>query len=484
VHVGKIVWSVCFVLLLCSSPLLVLDLIAIQRSVETASGIDIWYDGQLGQDLLRLQVAVRSLRDRPTAQAVEDVRLRLDNAFNRVNSLPNPSLPAWHTQGIAREEGISRIMSHLRSVDRDLALIDSTPAAFLDAADREVAEAVDIQRHMSLMVLRRQNDLTGHMQSQVVSFKLKLLAYGLGFAVLVVAMAWLMRQHMTSETALRATNAQLLELTRDLVAARDAALRSSQAKSNFLANVSHEVRTPLNAIIGFSEALTSGLFGALGEKQVEYVGDILTAGRRLLALINDILDLAKLDAGKATMLEERVDLQRTAFEAVHDMRETARLAGLTLHVHAECPGAIVSGDRLRLRQVLDNLLSNAVKFTPAGGRIDVRVGHRHDGGTFVTVRDTGVGIPSSDLGRVFLPFEQSESHTTYANRGTGLGLPMVRHLVEAHGGIVNLSSERGSGTEVTIDLPPKRTLGEDLPGASDPLRDPAVEQVRQASART
>ena len=148
----------------------------------------------------------------------------------------------------------------------------------------------------------RQNALVGRMQSQMSTFKVKLLGYGFGFVVLVLALAWLMYRHMRSETGLRATNRQLVDLTENLVAARDAAVRSSEAKSNFLANVSHELRTPLNAILGFSEALMSSIFGPLAGRQAEYIGDIHYAGKRLLALINDILDLSKLEAGKLETL--------------------------------------------------------------------------------------------------------------------------------------------------------------------------------------
>ena len=218
-----------------------------------------------------------------------------------------------------------------------------------------------------------------------------------------------MRRHMQSEAALRATNEQLLELTDNLVVARDAALRSSQAKSNFLANVSHELRTPLNAILGFSEALGSGIFGRLGERQAEYIGDIHLAGKRLLALINDILDLSKLEAGKMELREELVDLSRIAADAARDLREVSRAADVSIELDL-APTLSVLGDQLRLRQIIDNLLSNAVKFTPPGGLIGVTIKRQPGGGTVIIVTDTGVGIPAGDLARVFQPFEQSDSH--------------------------------------------------------------------------
>jgi two-component system cell cycle sensor histidine kinase PleC len=458
---GKLVWTVSFLLVLFSSPMLVFDLIGIQRSVEVASGADIWYDGQVAVDLLRLQAAVRNIETNdPPPEVTEEVRLRLDNAFNRINSLPEPGSSAWHTQGLGREGGLIVVRDQLNAIDSNLKLLESDPLAFRGIADRELQSAIAAQRKVSLLVLDRQNEVVGRMQNQVSVFKIKLLGYGVGFVVLVLSLAWLMRRHMQSEEALRATNEQLLELTDNLVVARDAALRSSQAKSNFLANVSHELRTPLNAILGFSEALGSGIFGRLGDRQAEYIGDIHHAGKRLLALINDILDLSKLEAGKMEIREELVDLSRIAADAARDLREASRAADVSIEL--DLPSTIsVLGDQLRLRQIIDNLLSNAVKFTPPGGLIGLTVKRQPGGGTIIIVTDTGIGIPANDLTRIFQPFEQSDSHLARKAQGTGLGLPLVRQLVERHGGTVRMSSEAGIGTEVVIELPAERTLHTD-----------------------
>jgi len=461
---GKLVWTVSFLLVLFSSPILVFDLIGVQRSVEVASGADIWYDGQLAADLLRLQVAVRNLDADSPPEVIDELRLRLDNAFNRINSLPEPGSSAWHTQGIGREGELTKVRVQLDAIDQNLKLLDTDPRAFRMLADREVESALASQRKVSFLVLDRQNELIGHMQSQVSVFKIKLLGYGVSFVVLVLSLAWLMRRHMHSEAALRNTNGQLLELTDNLMTARDAALRSSQAKSNFLANVSHELRTPLNAILGFSEALGSGIFGRLGDRQAEYVDDIHLAGKRLLALINDILDLSKLEAGKMELREELVDLTRVAADAARDLRETSRAAGVSIELDLP-PTLSVLGDQLRLRQVIDNLLSNAVKFTPAGGLIGLSVKKQPGGGTIIVVTDTGIGIPAGDLARVFQPFEQSDSHLARRSQGTGLGLPLVRKLVERHGGTVRMSSEAGVGTEVVIELPAERTMHTDYVGS-------------------
>jgi two-component system cell cycle sensor histidine kinase PleC len=171
---------------------------------------------------------------------------------------------------------------------------------------------------------------------------------------------------------------------------------------------------------------------------------------------------SKLEADKLELWEEPLDLTTLAAEAVHGLREAARSAGVS--VELEPGGGIVGvfGDRLRLRQVLDNLLSNAIKFTPKGGLIGVTVERRADGHTVLIVTDTGIGIPAGDLARVFLPFEQSDSRLARQTQGTGLGLPLVRQLVERHGGTVRMSSELGVGTEVVVDLPSERTLPLDV----------------------
>ncbi|QQP93193.1 HAMP domain-containing histidine kinase (plasmid) [Skermanella sp. TT6] len=462
---GKIVWLVSFVLVLCSTPMLIPDLIGIQKSVVVSSGAGSRYDGELSADLLRFQVAVRALEPNSRPEVIEEVELRLDNVFNRLNAFPETGSAGWHTWAAGRETWVAEVRQVLDRIDRDLPLLRTDPAAFRSVADRRAEEAVATHWRMQLAMGEQQNMLVGGLQHQVSVFQMKLLGYGAGFVVLVGALAWLMRSHMRSEKGLQATNRQLRDLSESLVVARDMAVRSNEAKSNFLANVSHELRTPLNAILGFSEALASGIFGRLPGRQAEYVGDIHHAGQRLLALISDILDLAKLDAGKLELREEAVALDKLAAEAIRGLREASSATGVTVDLTSVAGGVMVLGDPLRLRQVLDNLLSNAVKFTPEGGRIEVAVERLADGCTVVIVTDTGIGIPAEDLARVFLPFEQSDSRRARPAQGTGLGLPLVSQLAESHGGTVRMSSEPGIGTEVTVELPPERALPTDSDAA-------------------
>jgi len=238
-----------------------------------------------------------------------------------------------------------------------------------------------------------------------------------------------------------------------LVARRTQELQlANEHKSAFLANVSHELRTPLNAVIGFSEALEEQLFGALNKKQHEYVGDIKSSGLHLLALINDLLDLSKIEAGRMEL-----DRQPFAVAPVVDgvltlVRARALQGGVTLALQAPQEAADFNGDARRLRQILLNLLSNAVKFTPRGGSATLAVQDSADALTFV-VADTGIGIAGEDLPRLFEPFAQASARSEARAEGTGLGLALTKRLVELHGGTIAVSSRHGVGSAFTVRLP-------------------------------
>jgi len=233
---------------------------------------------------------------------------------------------------------------------------------------------------------------------------------------------------------------------------------ANRAKSEFLANMSHELRTPLNAINGFSEMMVSEMFGSLGDKRYkEYAADILASGQHLLALINDILDMSKIEAGKMSLRFEPLDIQDVLDDVLRLMRNRAEAAGLTLTVEADAGLPEVEADYRALKQVLLNLLSNALKFTPRGGRVTVHAG---DGGAAedgrgriaMAVADTGIGIAAKDLGRLARPFEQIESQHAKTAQGTGLGLALTKSLVELLGGALTIASEPGQGTTVSFTL--------------------------------
>jgi signal transduction histidine kinase len=226
---------------------------------------------------------------------------------------------------------------------------------------------------------------------------------------------------------------------------------ASQHKSDFLANMSHELRTPLNAIIGFSQVLREEMVGDVNEKQLEYLDDILSSGHHLLSLINDVLDLSKVEAGQVELELAPFSLQLALERGVAMVRERAMQDGVHVTLAANPDVDVVSGDERRIRQVIFNLLSNAVKFTPAGGAVDVRT-TRANGEVSVSVADTGPGIGAADLRRVFEEFQQTEAGIE-RGEGTGLGLALSKRLVELHGGRIWVDSELGRGSTFVFTLP-------------------------------
>jgi len=243
----------------------------------------------------------------------------------------------------------------------------------------------------------------------------------------------------------------------ELLAAKRMAESASRAKSEFLANMSHELRTPLNAIIGFSEIIKTRKFGLSSERYPEYAGDIFSSGTHLLALINDILNLSKLEAGRFVLHEEDIDLAASVAACVSLVAVQAKQSKIRLSVSLDDNVPSIRADDRRLRQILINLLSNAVKFTPEGGEIRVTSAER-DGGLAVTVRDTGIGIASGDISKVMSPFGQVESKIRRKHEGTGLGLPLAKQLVELHGGTFAVESTVNVGTAVTFVLPAERIV--------------------------
>jgi len=249
---------------------------------------------------------------------------------------------------------------------------------------------------------------------------------------------------------------QLAEIARKYEAEKLRAEGANTAKSEFLANMSHELRTPLNAINGFSEIMVGEMFGPLGDRRYkEYAGDILSSGQHLLALINDILDMSKIEAGKMNLSFEPLNIEDVVEDAVRLVRNRAETSGLILDVDLhDLPE--IEADYRALKQVLLNLLSNALKFTPHGGRVSVTAQvRRHVSGDRlrIDVTDTGIGISEDDLKRLARPFEQIESQHSKTQQGTGLGLALTKSLVELHAGELTMVSTPGEGTTVSVTLP-------------------------------
>jgi signal transduction histidine kinase len=228
---------------------------------------------------------------------------------------------------------------------------------------------------------------------------------------------------------------------------------AARAKDRFLANMSHELRTPLNGIIGFSEFLVDGKPGTLNPKQKDYLEDILNSGRHLLQLINDLLDLAKVEAGKMELKVEKFLLRESIEEVCAVTELIAQKKGIRVGVYIAPELGEITLDRKMFKQVLYNLLSNAIKFTDNGGKVEL-FAESHDPHRFqLVVKDSGIGIKSEDFGRLFKEFEQLESQATRQQEGTGLGLALTRKIVELQGGEITVKSEIGIGSSFTVLLP-------------------------------
>jgi len=243
-----------------------------------------------------------------------------------------------------------------------------------------------------------------------------------------------------------------------LLRERDRAEAATRIKRAFVASMSHELRTPLNAILGFSEMLERGYWGAVNAKQKEYLADIRHSAAHQLALVNDLLDLERIEAGMTELVEERVLLREELDKSLKLIEERARAANLTLSINA--PEEItIQADRRRVRQIMINLLSNAVKFTPAGGRVTIEASASPQTGLSLAVVNSGTRLSDADIKRILMPFQQLDTGIAHAYEGTGLGLPISKGLAELHGGLLEIVNRRQDGTAVIVRFPANRVLG-------------------------
>jgi signal transduction histidine kinase len=247
------------------------------------------------------------------------------------------------------------------------------------------------------------------------------------------------------------------ERTTELEEARKIAVAANKAKSEFLANISHELRTPLNSIIGFSEVMKDGMTGPLSEEQKGFLHDIWGSGKHLLRLINDILDLSKIEAGMMELELSEVSPKELLEGGLYMFREKAlrHRIQLTTKVSADVASLTITADERKLKQVVLNLVSNALKFSPDGGTVGISAEKSGDS-LVISVTDTGIGMAREDIGKLFQPFRQLDTTLTKKYEGTGLGLHLCRKFVELHGGAIRVESEVGKGSRFSFSIPVRR----------------------------
>jgi signal transduction histidine kinase len=260
--------------------------------------------------------------------------------------------------------------------------------------------------------------------------------------------------HLSREISVRA------ETEKKLVLAKRTAEAADRVKSEFLANMSHELRTPLNAVIGFAGTMEEEVFGPLGnDKYKEYVGNIRESGEHLLAIIGDILDVSMVEYGKLELKDDKVGLATLAEASIVLVKQRAEQGGVRIINTVGMDTPMLMADKQRVKQILVNLLSNAVKFTPEGGEVKISAGQDGNKGLTVIVQDTGIGMNEEEQELALMKFGRVESSLSGKYEGSGLGLPLVKDLMKAHNGTLEINSTPGKGTTVTVRFPAERVIG-------------------------
>lgn len=384
----------------------------------------------------------------------DEVQRRYDILFSRLQLMRD-----GHTSAIYRSDpdiadllqridpvirGWDKLLTAYLSGDRQAGVAIIAQSRSLDAEFSAFTSGVNL---LGVKRLDQSRERLSGLYSVLIAAAVVTWLLVIGFAIA------LMRQLRATEHA----HAEMQAMTADLEQARREAEEASRAKSNFLASMSHELRTPLNAVLGFADIMRRGLFGPVGNpRYADYVDGIVKSAQHLLSLINDVLDMSRVEAGKLELSEQELDLRQSIEEALDFVEVTAEGKGVTLVRALPAILPRVHADPRLLRQMLLNLLSNAIKFTPEGGSVEVAAAVLTDGGLAIRVRDSGVGMTDHQLKRVFEPFSQGDSQRAREAGGSGLGLPITRRLIELHDGQIHLSSRKSAGTTATLIFPVSR----------------------------
>lgn len=423
-----------------------------------------WRLMQTEFELLKFNHAMELVKVAPTEENYAAVELYFDNIWNRVDV----TFSTLEAPRILAVPEVAAVLSDLRKATDNLAPVmrslRSDPAA-LESSVKRFEGLTDKLHRAVLLVLTdpKYNGLASNraetiFTNAIIAFFITALAVLAVFLTLFVGEARLsrraLRQAQSALSLAEARRAEAAAAQMRTAAALVAAEEASRTKSNFLANMSHELRTPLNAILGFSEIMHQGLFGDLQQPRYkEYVGHIHDSAGHLLSLVDDLLTLGKIEAGGYAPIAGEVDLVAVARFAgdLVGVRAVAAHVDLQMTLPDYLPP--IQGDERALRQIALNLATNAVKFTPQGGKVEIKVSPRPNGDIIFSVSDTGIGIPSEAHAKVFEPFYQVDNVFARRNQGAGLGLALVQSLAAAHGARVELESEPGKGTTVSVVFP-------------------------------
>lgn len=407
----------------------------------------------------RLVSELKGLEIAPQAYDLDQALLTYDILYERVKTLPTrPPYPEFLDD---------EITTLLAKTHDDFAAF--APAFDAAASDGDAAGLIGM--HTAIEALRPAFERIASRSTQLAAaFRGQKRRDSLdSLRVLVVAVAGLMISSAVFVVLMwRGMRIEKMQI-RELAKARDEALRASRAKSEFLAHMSHDLRTPLNAIIGFSDMIRSEAFGPLGQRYVEYATIVKAAGEHLLHLIGELLDLSRIEANKAEFHLQPASLAATVADCVPLVEGRAASKTIALHIEGDTPTVRFRIDSGKVRQMVLNLLDNAVKFCPNGSSITVETADHSEGGAAITVRDTGPGIPESLVAHVLEPFAQVQTGSSMiAQDGSGLGLPIVKGLIEKHGGRIEIDSATGRGTTIRLVFPAALRTTEPIDDADDP----------------